>query len=136
MRILAIDYGERRTGLAYSDPGGLICARAFTIKHFSDEELLDKLIRETEENEVGKILLGLPRNMDGSEGERAKKSRALGDALKERSGLEVIFIDERLTSVEAHSILQSCGKREKKHRKNVDAVAASLILNTYLDSER
>lgn len=136
MRILAIDYGERRSGLAFSDISEVLCAKAYTIKHYSDGELLDKLINEIEENEVGKILLGLPRNMDGSEGGRAEKCRALGRTLKEVCGLEVIFIDERLTSVEAHSILQSCGKRERKHKDTVDAVAASLILSTYLDSKR
>lgn len=136
MRILAIDYGDRRSGLAFSDIGELLCAKAHTVKHYSDKELMDKLLNEIEENDVGKIVLGLPLNMDGSEGERAEKSRALGEALKEASGLEVVFIDERLTSVQAHSILQSCGKRERKHKNTVDAVAASLILNTYLDSRK
>lgn len=136
MRILAIDYGERRSGLAFSDIGEVLCAKAYTVKHYSDGELIDKLLKEIEENEVGKILLGLPRNMDGSEGVRAEKARALGESLKETCGLEVIFIDERLTSVEAHLILQSCGKREKQHKDSVDAVAASLILSTYLDSKR
>ena len=76
-----------------------------------------------------------PRNMDGSE-ERAPREPSSGRGFKAACGLEVLFIDERLTSVEAHSILQSCGKRERKHKDKVDAVAASLILSTYLDSKR
>ena len=74
MRILAIDYGDRRSGLAFSDVSELLCAKAYTIKHYSDGELLDKLLKEIEENEVGKILLGLPRNMDGSEGSAPRRA--------------------------------------------------------------
>ena len=84
--------------------------------------------------EVGRFVLGLPRNMDGSEGPRAEKSRQFAALLEEKTGLPVTLWDERRSSIEAHAILHAGGKREKKHRSVVDAVAASLILEGYLNS--
>ena len=124
MRILAVDYGDARTGLAVSDPSGLICADAWTMEEWNFERCAER------------IVLGLPKNMDGSEGPRAEKSRGLKALLEEKSGLEVILWDERLSTVQAHAILHSVGKKEKKHKRNVDAVAAELILESYLGSLR
>ena len=84
------------------------------------------------ENEVGLLVLGLPKNMDGTEGPRAEKSRAVAALLEEATGLEVRLWDERRSSIEAHAILHANGKKEKKHRQTVDAVAASLILEGFL----
>ena len=86
------------------------------------------------EYEVGMIVIGLPKNMDGSEGVRAEKSRRFKEMLEAECSLPVVLWDERRSSIEAHAILHASGKKEKKHRKTVDAVAASLILEGYLGS--
>ena len=134
MRILAIDLGDERTGIAVSDPLGVLCGEAWTIQEWNKDRLAETICREAERREVECLVLGLPKNMDGTEGERAEKSRAFRDLLISRSALPVGLWDERRSSVEAHQILHANGKREKKHRKTVDAVAASLILESYLGS--
>ena len=132
MRTMAIDYGDARTGIAVSDLTGTICGEAFTLQEWNAERLARRIADEAKEREVGILVLGLPMNMDGTEGPRAEKSRAFKELLERESGLPVVLQDERCTSVEAHAILHANGKREKKHRKTVDAVAASLILEGYL----
>lgn len=129
---MAVDYGDARTGIAVSDPTGMICGEAFTVEEWNPERLSLRIAEEARSRNVGTIVLGLPKNMDGSEGPRAEKSRAFKALLEKDSGLPVILWDERRTSVEAHAILHANGKKEKKHRKTVDAVAASLILEGYL----
>lgn len=136
MRIMAIDYGDRRIGLAFSDLTGSIAGEAFTMEEWDEGRAVERMAAEAEKRGVGEIVLGLPKNMDGTEGPRAEKSRALAEKLKERTGLPVILWDERRSSVEAHDILRRGGKREIKHKKTVDAVAASLILEGYLGSGR
>lgn len=132
MRTMAVDYGDARTGIAVSDLTGMICGEAFTIEEWNAERLSKRIADEARSRDVGTIVLGLPKNMDGTEGERAQKSRAFKAMLEADTGLPVILWDERRTSVEAHAILHANGKKEKKHRKTVDAVAASLILEGYL----
>ena len=134
MRVMAIDLGDARTGLAVSDPLGMLCGQALTVKEWNKERLADLISQEAKQREVDTLVLGLPKNMDGTEGPRAEMSRAFCRLLKERLELPVILWDERRSSVEAHQILHSNGKREKKHRATVDAVAASLILESYLGS--
>ena len=134
MRILAIDYGDRRTGLAFSDAGGVLCGEAFTVEEGAPARLAERIAAECRAREVGLIFLGLPKNMDGSEGPRAEKSRAFAEELRGATGLEVRLWDERRSSVEAHAILSANGKREKKHKKSVDALAAALILESCLGS--
>ena len=134
MRIMAIDLGDARTGLAVCDPLGLLCGEAWTVKEWNMERLADRICEESRMRDVETLVLGLPKNMDGSEGPRAEKSRSFCAMLKERTDIPVILWDERRSSVEAHQILHSNGKRERKHRETVDAVAASLILESYLDS--
>ena len=131
-RIMAIDYGDARTGLAVSDPTGLICGEAWTVEEWNAERLCERICREAAERGVEKLVLGLPKNMDGTEGPRAEKSRELKALLEQHGAPEVILWDERRSSVEAHAILHQNGKKEKQHRKIVDAVAASLILEGYL----
>ena len=97
---------------------------------------MDKLLSFITENKIEEIVLGWPKNMDGSVGERAKKCEALAKTLEERTGLHVVLWDERRTTVAAHDILHQTGKKAKKHRQTVDAVAASLILQGYLDFKR
>ena len=132
MRIMAIDYGDVRTGIAVSDLTGMICGDAFTIEERNPVRLAERIAEETVSREVGTLVLGLPLNMDGSEGIRAEKSRAFKTLLEEKTGLRVELRDERQTSVQAHAILHANGKKEKKHKKTVDAVAAALILEDYL----
>ena len=132
MRIMAIDLGDARTGLAVSDPTGTICGEAWTVEEWNMERLSETICTEAVARQVGQLVLGLPKNMDGTEGPRAEKSRAFSELLRKNTDSPVAFWDERRSSVEAHQILHANGKREKKHRKTVDVVAASLILEGYL----
>lgn len=134
MRILAIDYGEVRTGLCVSDYTGTLPGEAWVIEEWNAERLAQRIAQEAAARQVQRLVLGLPKNMDGTEGPRAEKSRALATLLAEAGAPEVVLWDERRSSVEAHAILHAAGKKEKKHRRNVDAVAASLILEGYLRS--
>ena len=136
MRIMAIDYGDERIGLAVSDALGLLCGDAWTMNEWNMERASQRIAEEAARREVGTLVLGLPKNMDGSEGPRAEKSRAFAALLERDSGLPVVLWDERRSSIEAHAILHAAGKKEKVHRKTVDAVAASLILQGYLDKNR
>ena len=135
MRVMAIDYGDQRIGLAVSDPTGLLCGEAWTMQEWNMERASQRIAEEAARREVGTLVLGLPKNMDGIEGPRAEKSRAFAALLEADSGLEVVLWDERRSSIEAHAILHAAGKKEKIHRKTVDAVAASLILQGYLDKK-
>ena len=132
MRVLAIDYGDRRTGLAFSDAGGLLCGEAFTVEEWDAGRLAARIAQECAARGVGELVLGLPKNMDGTEGPRAEKAREFAALLREATGLEARLWDERRSSIEAHAILSANGKREKKHKKTVDALAAALILEAYL----
>ena len=134
MRIMAIDYGDASIGLALSDPTATLCGSAWTLAEWDHERAAEQVCAAASEHGAERLVLGLPKNMDGSEGPRAEKSRAFRALLEEKSGLEVVLWDERLTTVQAHAILHAVGKKEKKHRQNVDAVAASLILESYLGS--
>ena len=134
MRIMAIDYGDQRIGLAVSDLLGMLCGEAWTMNEWDMERASKRIAEEAAAREVGTLVLGLPRNMDGSEGVRAEKSREFKALLERDSGLPVVLWDERRSSIEAHAILHAAGKKEKQHRKTVDAVAASLILEGYLGS--
>ena len=134
MRIMAIDYGDQRIGLAVSDLLGMLCGEAWTMNERDMERASKRISEEAAAREVGTLVLGLPKNMDGSEGVRAEKSREFMALLERDSGLPVVLWDERRSSIEAHAILHAAGKKEKQHRKTVDAVAASLILEGYLGS--
>ena len=132
MRSMAIDYGDRRIGLAVSDLLGMLAGEAWTMEEWDMERAAKRIAQEAKARDVGTLVLGLPKNMDGSEGPRAEKSRALAALLERESGLPVVLWDERRSSIEAHAILHAGGKKEKQHRKTVDAVAASLILEGWL----
>ena len=134
MRIMAVDYGDARTGVAVSDLLNTIAGDTFVIPGHRAEALAEALAGEAARRDVGTIVLGFPRNMDGSVGPRAEKALAFADLLREKTGLPVIMWDERRTTVDAHRILSENGRKTIRHRKNVDAVAASLILEGYLAS--
>jgi len=136
MRTMAIDFGDQRIGLAVSDLLGMLAGEAWTMEEWNMERAAKRIAEAAKQRDVGTLVLGLPKNMDGSEGPRAEKSRQFREMLIAESGLPVILWDERRSSIEAHAILHAGGKKEKKHRKTVDAVAASLILEGYLGSLR
>ncbi len=132
MRIMGIDYGDARTGLAVSDEMNILVGEAWTVNQWDPAVLADEIVSQAKQRNVRRFVLGLPKNMDGSEGARAEKCREFAAMLEQRCDIPVVMWDERRSSVEAHSILRANGKKEKKHRKTVDAVAASLILEGYL----
>ncbi|MBQ2959731.1 MAG: Holliday junction resolvase RuvX [Oscillospiraceae bacterium] len=136
MRTMAIDFGDQRIGLAVSDLLGMLAGEAWTMEEWNMERAAKRIAEAAKQRDVGTLVLGLPKNMDGSEGPRAEKSRQFREMLIAETGLPVILWDERRSSIEAHAILHAGGKKEKKHRKTVDAVAASLILEGYLGSAR
>ena len=135
MRIMAIDYGDRRIGLAVSDERAILVGDAWTMNEWKPERAVQRIAEEAAARNVGRLVLGLPKNMDGTEGPRAALSRELAEQLRETTGLEVVLWDERRSSIEAHAILHANGRKEKDHRKTVDAVAASLMLEGYLRSQ-
>ena len=134
MRVMAIDYGDARIGLAVTDLLGLMAGEAWTMNEWNMERASLRIAEEAQKREVGTLVLGLPKNMDGTEGPRAEKSREFKALLEKDTGLPVVLWDERRSSIEAHAILHAAGKKERLHRKTVDAVAASLILEGYLGS--
>ena len=132
MRILAIDYGDAHTGIAISDPTGLLAGFTTVIDAYRPEVVAERVAALAREHGAEKLVLGHPINMDGTRGPRSEKARALKVLLEEATGLPVVLWDERRTTIDAHQILQSSGKNAKKRKKVVDAVAASLILEGYL----
>ena len=132
MRIMAIDYGDAHTGIAISDPTGFLAAYTTVIDACRPEVVVQRVCALVREHGVEELVLGYPKNMDGSLGPRAEKAEALAEMLKEASSLPVILWDERRTTIDAHQILMTGGKNAKKRKKVVDAVAASLILEGYL----
>lgn len=133
---MAIDYGDARTGVAVSDPTGLLAGYTTVIQSRKAEVVTEELARLAKELGMEEIVMGFPRNMDGTEGPRAELYRAFARRVEEVVGLPVHLWDERRTTIEAHGILHESGKRMKSHKKNVDAVAASLILEGYLVRKR
>ncbi len=136
MRIMGIDFGDARTGLAVSDEMNILVGEAWTLNEWNPDVVAEKIVSEAKTRNVQRLVLGLPKNMDGSEGPRAEKCREFGEKLKTMTDIELVMWDERRSSIEAHQILHANGKKEKKHRKTVDAVAASIILEGYLGTLR
>ena len=132
MKVMGIDYGDARTGVAISDLLCSIVGQTTVVPSRNQTKLMDQLMTLIRENQVGEIVVGLPKNMDGSEGPRAELCRAFAEQLKELSGLPVHMWDERRATVEAHNILSEHNYHGKKRKNTVDAVAASLILEGYL----
>jgi putative Holliday junction resolvase len=133
---MAIDYGDARTGVAISDASGLLTGTTTVIHSRSADQVLDQLAQLIQTHGVDRLVMGFPRNMDGTEGPRADLYRDFAARLEARTGMAVALWDERRTTIEAHQILHQSGKRMKDHRRTVDAVAASLILEGYLTKLR
>ncbi len=131
-KIMAIDYGDARTGVAISDLLCTIVGSTAVVNSHNKEKAIADIVRLAKENSVGQIVVGLPKNMDGTEGCRAELCRAFAGELEAAAGIPVTMWDERRTTVEAHNILSQHNYHGKKRKNTVDAVAASLILEGYL----
>ena len=131
-RIMGIDYGDARTGVALSDLMCSIVGSSQVIPSRNKQKAIDDIVRIAKENEVCQIVVGLPKNMDGTEGPRAELCREFAAYVEQVTGLPVQLWDERRTTVEAHNILSQHNYHGKKRKDTVDAVAASLILEGYL----
>ena len=132
MRIMAIDYGDARTGIATSDLLCSIVGSTAVIHSRNQDKVLEQILQLVKENQVTQLVMGLPKNMDGTEGVRAGLCRDFAKRIEEASGIPVAMWDERRTTVEAHNILSAHNYHGKKRKNTVDAVAASLILEGYL----
>ena len=136
MRIMAIDYGDARTGVALSDPTGFLAGQTFLIKSRKQEVVLEELAALVQRQGAQELVMGYPRNMDGTLGPRAEKYAAFARRLEEATGLPVALWDGRRTTVDAHRILGEQGVRAKNRKDKIDSVAATLILEGYLDWKR
>lgn len=132
MVIMAVDLGEVRTGIAYSDEGQLFAFPKTVITERNREKLLQQVAQTAKQLKAGRIVVGLPRNMNGSDGFKAQECTEFAQKLGVLSGVECILWDERCTTVIAHRALNATNTRGKKRRAVVDAVAATLILENYL----
>ena len=133
-KIMALDYGDARTGVAISDLMCSIVGSTCVIPSRNTEKAVADIVKLAKDNSVGQIVVGLPKNMDGTEGVRAELCREFAARIGEVTGLPVTMWDERRTTVEAHNILSQHNYHGKKRKNTVDAVAASLILEGYLNS--
>lgn len=131
-KIMGIDYGDARTGVAISDLLCSLVGSTCVVPSRNREKAIADIVKLAQENNVGEIVVGLPKNMDGTEGVRAELCRAFADELGKATGLPIAMWDERRTTVEAHNILSQHNYHGKKRKNTVDAVAASLILEGYL----
>jgi putative holliday junction resolvase len=133
-RVLAVDPGTRRVGLALSDPGGTIATPLTTLPADPLESLPERLAESARRHEAAELVVGLPRRLDGRLGPEALAAKALAERLRRLTGLRVTLVDERLTSVAAERALLATGTKRARRRELADQVAAALILQTYLDS--
>lgn len=136
MIILGVDLGKARTGLAICDKGEILASPLTVLTEHNRECLVEKIAAAAAESRAELLVVGLPRNMDGSEGESAENARTIGEMLKAATSLPIEFCDERGTTVTAHGYLNDTNVRGKKRKAVVDAVAATVILQNFLDSRR
>ena len=132
MIILAVDLGKARTGIAVSDNGESFAFPKTVITEYNTEKLITKVADEIKKADAKLVVVGKPRNMDGSEGERARECAEIAEKIAEATGVETVLWDERLTTVSAHTALNYTDTRGKKRKEVIDAVAATIILEDYL----
>ena len=136
MVILSVDYGDARTGVAVCDKLEMLASPVGVITERDPDRLAGAVAKLCEEKRAEAIVLGLPKNMDGTEGFRAEACRAFAALLAEKTGLETVLRDERLTTVSAHRALSDAGVFGKKRKQSVDALSAVMILQEYIDSRK
>lgn len=137
MKIMSVDYGDRRTGIALSDIRGILASPLTVIKESYQPKLAKEIGSLAVDNDVKTVVIGLPRNMDGSYGYRCDECKSLGEAISNiNAELNICFEDERLTTVMAHNVLSENNVRGKKRKDTVDAVSAVMILQSYLDKNK
>ncbi|MBR1533707.1 MAG: Holliday junction resolvase RuvX [Ruminococcus sp.] len=136
MIIISVDLGHARTGLAISDKSGFLASSLFVIEEHNDDRLVQKIADKIKENKAERVVVGLPKNMDGSEGESATRARELAQKISDLADVPYVMQDERGTTITAHAYLSAKEVYGKKRKKQVDAVAASIILQDYLDSQK
>lgn len=136
MKILAVDLGQVRTGIAVSDFNQSLASPFCVIEEKNKESLVQKINNICNEEKIEKIIVGLPKNMDGSEGESAKIAKVFANMLNKITKLPIVMIDERGTTITALNFLNEMNVRGKKRKNIVDAVAATIILQNYLDSQK
>ncbi|MBQ5883004.1 MAG: Holliday junction resolvase RuvX [Clostridia bacterium] len=136
MIILSVDYGDKRTGIAVCDKLEMLASPVCVITEWNIDTLATKIIDIANDKKAEEIVVGLPKNMDGTEGFRADACKELGEKLKSLTEISIKFWDERLTTVSAHKILSENNVRGKKRKSVVDAVAADIILQDYIDSRK
>ena len=135
-RIMGIDYGDSRTGIAISDFLCSIVGSTYVLRSRNTEKLLEDILRLVKEHDVGRIVVGLPKNMDGSEGPRADVIKAFGALLSELTDIPIDYYDERMTTMVAYRFLGETGTYGKKRKDTVDTLSAQIILQNYIDRER
>ena len=136
MIILAVDYGDKRTGIAVCDKLEILASPVCVLTEWNADTLADKIIDLAIDKKAETIVVGLPKNMDGSKGFRAEACEALGNLISNKCEIPVVFWDERLTTVSAHRILSENNVRGKKRKSVVDSVAAEIILQNFIDSRK
>ena len=135
-RILGIDYGDVRTGIAVSDENHFVASGLTTIKATGDARLIEQILPYIEQYNIDKIVLGDPINMNGTRGVRSEKVHIFAERLRLRSGIPVIFVDERATTIVAHTIMNETNTRGKKRKNSIDTLSAEIILQNYLDTKK
>ena len=134
MKIMSVDLGLARTGVAVSDEGGKFAFPKCVITEYNSERLIEKIVNLAKEEKAERIVVGLPVNMDGSRGERAESCTLIAKEIEKISGIKTVLWDERGTTITAHNYLNENNVRGKKRKQTVDAVAATIILEDYLRS--
>ncbi|MGN1417855.1 MAG: Holliday junction resolvase RuvX [Acutalibacteraceae bacterium] len=136
MIIMSVDYGDKRTGIAVCDKSELLASPVCVIFEAYEPKLIDKICQIATEKNVQMLVIGLPKNMDGSEGDRAQKCKEFAQKLGEQSGIQTVMWDERLTTVSAHKALNVVNVRAKKRKNIVDAVSAVMILEDFISARK
>ena len=135
-KYLGVDYGDVRTGLAECDPSGLIATGICTVKEGGMRNTALRVAKEATARACKKIVVGLPRNMDGSEGFRAEAVRAFVEILAGLTDIPIALYDERMTTMAAYRVFEESGAYGKRRRENIDTLSAEIILQNYIDAER
>ena len=136
MRVLALDFGERRIGVALSDPSGMLASPLTTLTRGRDGSDVEMVLRLAAENDVAEIVVGMPVSLSGRRGPQAGRVARFVDALRRETGIPVLSADERYSTVQAERSLRESGVKPSRDRGRVDAAAAAVILQSYLDSKR